>query len=307
MRVLFAGGSGVLGQLAGAKMRAAGHEVTLFGRGAANDLRADLLDREAVLRAVEGRDFDVVVHAATALAGKSMTRHQSMAGTDVLRTTGTRNLVEAVRATGAGRMVAESMVFGYGYGDHGAAPVTEAGTPFGPHSDDRGQERHVSAMRVKEELMLRTEGIEGIALRFGVFYGVGVTDTTIVPMLRRRALPVIAGGHYPISWVDISDAADALTLAVTAGRPGEAYNIADDQPLDFATHVGAVAQAFGTPRPMTVPHWLLRAAPLARAVLLSRIELDNTKAKDELGWLPSHRDSVTGVRAVAAGASLLAA
>lgn len=305
MRVLLAGGSGVLGRLAADRMTTAGHQVTRLGRGQANDVRADLLDRDALLRAVDGLGFDVVVHAATALSGKSMTQHKDMNGTDALRLTGTPNLLAAARATGARRFVAESMMFGYGYGDHGDEPVTEAGTPFGPHSENRHLERHVAAMRTKEELVLGADGLDGVTLRFGMFYGAGVTDTTILPMVRKRALPVIADEHYQLSWVDVSDAARALALAVTAGRAGEAYNIADEQPLGFGTHVKEVAKAFGAPRPLTVPRWLLYAAPLARAIMLTRIRLDSTKAVAELGWSPSHRNTTAGVRAVAEGASLL--
>lgn len=310
MRVLLAGGSGVLGRPAAEEMAAAGHQVVTLGRSRANDLRADLLDRDALLAAVDGLGFDVVVHAATALSGRSLTRHRDLDGTDALRTYGTRHLLAAARATGAWRFVAQSMMFGYGYGDHGDRPLAESATPFGPPVADPRLERHVAALRTMEQLVLRGDrggsaetggggGIEGVALRFGLFYGVGVTDAVLLPLLRRHVLPVVADDPYPLSWVDVHDAARALSLAVTAGRAGEAYNIADDRPLGFGTHVRAVAEAFGAPRPMTVPRWVLRAAPLARAMMSSRIRLDSTKAAAELGWRPSRPDSLQGVRAVA--------
>jgi nucleoside-diphosphate-sugar epimerase len=306
MRILLAGGSGVLGSRAAEEMTAAGHQVTRLGRGAANDVRADLLDRTALLRAVDGLGFDAVVHAATALSGKSMARHRDMDATNALRTTGTRHLLDATRATGARRFVAESMMFGYGYGDHGPDPVTEARAPFGPRSADPHLERHVAAMRTKESLVLDADGVEGVALRFGLFHGSGVTDTTLLPMLRRRALPVTDDARFTLSWVDIRDAARALALAVTSGRPGEAYNIADGCPLSFGTHVRAVAEAFGAPRPLTVPRWMLRAAPLARAIVFTRLRLDVSKAAAELGWRPLHPGGPEGTRALAEGTEPLA-
>ncbi|WP_372343306.1 NAD-dependent epimerase/dehydratase family protein [Streptomyces sp. KL116D] len=307
MKVLLAGGSGTLGTLATDALRADCHEVTRLGRGAANDARADLLDRDAVLRAVDGHGFDVVVHAATAIGGKSMTRHQDMYPTDELRTTGTVNLLAAARATGARRFVAESMMFGYGYGDHGGAPVTEDGTPFGPRGRTAPLERHVGAMRIKEELTFTADGIEGIALRFGLFYGGGTTDTHMVPLLRARRLPTVADRGRAQSWVELADAARAVAASVTGGRAGEAYNVCEDEAVSFGTHLRTIAEAFGTPRPLTVPAWLLRAAPLAHSMMTTDLRMANAKAAEGLGWRPTYRSSVEGVRALAARAGALAA
>jgi nucleoside-diphosphate-sugar epimerase len=299
MKVLLAGGSGTLGRRVTEALVADGHVVARLGRGPANDVRADLLDRDALLRTLDGRGFDVVVHAATALSGRKMARHQDMDATNELRTTGTVHLLEAARAVGAHRFVAESMMFGYGYGDHGARPVTEAGTPFGPRGTNARLERHVGAMRIKEELTLGADGIEGIALRFGLFYGAGVTDTGMLPLLRKRALPVVADHGRALSWVAVDDAARAVAAAVTRGRAGEAYNIADDEPVGFGTHFKAVAEAFGAPRPPTLPLWVLRAAPLIHTIMTTQIRLSTTKAKVELGWAPTYRSSLQGVRALA--------
>lgn len=65
--ILLAGASGVLGRHITRALTEAGHEVTGLGRGPANDVRADLMDRDALLRAVDGRHHDTVVLAATAL------------------------------------------------------------------------------------------------------------------------------------------------------------------------------------------------------------------------------------------------
>ncbi|MFJ5550907.1 NAD-dependent epimerase/dehydratase family protein [Streptomyces sp. NPDC093225] len=305
MRILFAGASGVLGQRAVRELTAAGHEVIGLGRGPANTLRADLLDRDAVLRAVDGRAFDAVVHAATALNGKAMLRHRDMAGTNVLRTRGTENLVAAALETGARRFVAESMMFGYGYGDHGDRTVEEDRDPFGPPGADRHLEEHVGAMRRKEELTFTTEGLDGVSLRFGLFYGAGVTDTTLLPMLRKRALPVVPDRGRALSWVEVGDAARAVVAAVELGRPGRAYNVCDDRPLAWGEHVRTAAEAFGTPAPRTVPQWLLRAAPLARALMTTNLRMSNARARHELDWAPTHRSTADGLKALAAGAAPL--
>ncbi|MFF4426235.1 hypothetical protein ACFY04_36610 [Streptomyces sp. NPDC001549] len=72
-------------------------------------------------------------------------------------------------------------VFGYGYrdfGDFGDHVITEDADPFAP-AGDRAVERHLEGMRVKAELTLGAYGIEGIALRFGLFYGAGGTEALV--------------------------------------------------------------------------------------------------------------------------------
>ncbi|MFC8273571.1 NAD-dependent epimerase/dehydratase family protein [Streptomyces sp. NPDC057271] len=293
--VLLAGASGVFGRHVAEELTAAGHTVLGLGRGAENEVVADLMDRDGLLRAVEGLEIDTIVHAATALREPPM-RHRDMDATDALRVAGTSHLVEAARAVGARRMIAETMVFGYGYGDFGNRVVTENDT-YGPTGLDAASQRHVDAMRTKEELMLGAEGIEGVALRFGLFYGPGGTET-IVDLLRRRRLPAVADRGRVLPWVHLQDAARAVVLAVGGGRPGEAYNIVDDGPMGFGAHVRAVAKVFGTPRPPTVPAWLTRPMSYAHRVCTTNLTVSHAKAATELGWSPHYHDCASGLAAL---------
>ncbi|WP_405917915.1 NAD-dependent epimerase/dehydratase family protein [Streptomyces sp. NBC_00728] len=297
--ILLAGASGVLGRHITRALTEAGHRVAGLGRGPANDVRADLMDRDALLRAVDGRHYDTVVLAATALR-KAPLRHRDMHATDDLRVDGTAHLIEAARATGARRLVAESMVFGYGYGDHGDRAVTESDT-FGPQGTTLQLERHIAAMRVKERLVFEAAGLEGIALRFGLFYGAGGTDA-LLPLLRGRRLPVAEDHGRVLPWVDLADAASAVAAAVEHGRPGEAYNVADRTPLGFAAHVRAVAEEFGLPRPMTVPLWMMGPMTYAHAVMRTTLRVSSAKAEQELGWTPAHASAYDGLAALKASA-----
>ncbi|MFI5553652.1 NAD-dependent epimerase/dehydratase family protein [Streptomyces sp. NPDC051738] len=295
--ILLAGASGVLGGHISRALTEAGHKVTGLGRGPDNGVRADLLDRDALLRAVDGRHFDTVIHAATALRKPPM-RHRDMHATNALRIDGTAHLIEAARATGAGRLVAESMVFGYGYGDHGDRVIVEEDV-FGPPGRSPELERHIAAMRVKEQLTFGAEGLAGIALRFGLFYGPGGTDA-LVPMLRKRQLPVPADHGRVLPWIDLTDAARAMVAAVERGRPGQAYNIADRAPLGFGAHVRCVAEEFGLPKPMTVPLWLTRPMSYAHTVMSTSLRVSTAKAERELGWTPAHpavRDGLAAMQA----------
>jgi nucleoside-diphosphate-sugar epimerase len=75
--------------------------------------------------------------------------------------------------------------------------------------------------------------------------------------------------------------------AFERGRPGEAYNVADDEPVSWGEFFGAVSKAFGAPQPREIPRWVFRFMPYARAMLMGDHRLSNAKAKRELGWTPS--------------------
>ncbi|MFJ9536043.1 NAD-dependent epimerase/dehydratase family protein [Streptomyces sp. NPDC101225] len=295
--ILLAGAGGVLGGHLTRALTEAGHKVTGLGRGAANAVRADLMDRDALLRAVDGQHFDTVIHAATALRKPPM-RHRDMYATDALRTEGTAHLVEAARATGARRFVSESMVFGYGYGDFGDHVLTEEDA-FGPRGTTPELERHVEGMRIKEQLTFEAAGLEGIALRFGLFYGPGGTEA-ILPMLRKRQLPLPGDHGRVLPWVELTDAARATAAAVERGRPGQAYNVVDRTPYGFREHVLCVAREFGVPKPMTVPLWTTRPMPYVHTILTSRMRVSAAKAERELGWTPRYASGRDGLAALAA-------
>lgn len=293
--VLLAGASGVLGRHIATALTDAGHKVTGLGRSEGNGVRADLMDREALLRAVDGQHFETVVHAATALRKPPM-RHRDMHATDALRTEGTAHLIEAARLTGARRFVTESMVFGYGYGDFGDRLITED-DDFGPRGATPELEGHLAGMRTKEQLTFDATGLEGIALRFGLFYGPGGTDA-ILQLLRKRQLPAPADRGRVLPWVELTDAARAVAAAVEHGRPGQAYNVVDRTPTGFHGHLLCVAEEFGLPKPMAVPRWLTRPMSYAHTMFQANMRVSAAKAERELGWTPAYPSGREGLAAL---------
>ena len=294
MNVLFAGATGTLGVPLVRALVTGSHKVIGISRtpGKRDKLRAlgaeplvvDVMDRTALLEALDGLEADAVLHEMTALK-KIPTLHRDMARTDALREVGTANLLAAARSVGARRFVTQSFFMGYGYGDWGERVLTED-DPFAPPG--RGAfERHLAAMRSNERQAFTADGIEGVALRYGSLYGPGGGSEQMIEMLRRRRLPVPRGGGGITSLIYVEDAAAATVAAIERGRPGEAYNVADDEPVSWGEFFGAVAKAFGAPQPREIPRWVFRFMPYARAMLMGDHRLSNAKAKRELGWRPS--------------------
>lgn len=295
MTVIVAGGSGVFGKHVIRTLRDAGHNVLGLGRSETNDLRADLLDRDGLLTAVAGVRADAVVHGATTLKRPPMS-HKGMYGTDDLRIAGTRNLLEASQAVGAHRFIGENIAFGYGYRDFGDHVLSEE-DPFGVTDPNPGFARHLEGMREKERLPLAEDGIEAISLRYGLFYGEGGTET-LVEMLRKRRLPAFNDHGRVLPWINLADAATAVLAAIEHGRPGEAYNIADDSHVGFGGMVRATAEACGTPKPMPVPTWLMVVAPYLHRLATISLRVSSEKARRELGWKPAYPTVADGLRAL---------
>jgi nucleoside-diphosphate-sugar epimerase len=297
MKVLIAGASGALGTPLTRALIAAGHEVLGLARSpesmdrlthlGAHPILANVMDRDDLLRAVSGVQADAVIHALTALK-KTPLRHQDMYATNALRDVGTTNLLALAREVGARRFVAESMTLGYGYGDWGEKVITED-CPFAPAGSSSQLERHVAGFRsLERQIWEATQAgwIEGIALRYGYFYG----PASLVPILeslRSLRLPLPAGGRAVTSWIYLEDAAAATVAALERGEAGEAYNIVDDEPVHNKDFFTFLCQQAHLPRPLSLPSWMMRPlAPLATDFFTTSMRVSNAKAARSLGWKP---------------------
>jgi nucleoside-diphosphate-sugar epimerase len=58
----------------------------------------------------------------------------------------------------------------------------------------------------------------------------------------------------------------------------------------FGAKVRRIAEAYATPKPLTIPLWMVRPMSYLHTMLSTNLVLDVTKAGRELGWEPRHRD-----------------
>jgi nucleoside-diphosphate-sugar epimerase len=79
--------------------------------------------------------------------------------------------------------------------------------------------------------------------------------------LRRRQLPLPGGGPGTISWVHVADAVTATVAALERGRPGEVYNVVDDEPVRWGDYTAELARLAEVPPPRSLPLWLARSTP----------------------------------------------
>ena len=314
MRIFLAGATGALGTRLVPLLLDAGHEVTGMTRSPrkADALRAagaepaiaDGLDRDAVVAAVTAARPDAVIHQLTALAGTSSLRNfdRSFALTNRLRTEGTDHLLAGARAAGARRFVAQSYA-GWPYARTGG-PVKTEDDPLDttPVPSMAGT---LAAIRRLEATVVGATDIEGIALRYGGFYGPGTgmaPDGDQLELVRKRRFPIVGDGGGIWSFVHIDDAAAATLAAVERGAPG-VYNVVDDEPAPEAEWLPVLAAAAGAKPPRRFPRWLARLlAGEAIVALTTEIRgASNAKAKRALGWQPAYPSWREGFSVVLAG------
>jgi nucleoside-diphosphate-sugar epimerase len=308
MRILLAGANGTLGTALVPRLVDAGHDVLGLTRSSVGAARltamgvqpvvADLLNVEELLTTLDGRTIEAVIHQATAISGVPLF-HRDLYPTDALRERGTANLLRAAVAVGARRFVTQSFFLGYGYRDHGPRFLTED-HPFATPTGRRGFDRHMRSLRFNEEQVLAAPSLEGIALRYGMFYGPEPATRRLVELARRHRLPALRPCGTT-SIIHINDAASATVAALERGRRGP-YNIVDDEPVTFAAYVRALAAAVGAREPRTLPGHLLSVLPYPHALMVrTHIRLSNAKAVRELDWrpaFPSYREGLADLAAV---------
>ena len=164
----------------------------------------------------------------------------------------------------------------------------------------------LDAIRHLEGAVTGAEGIAGLALRYGGFYGPG-TSLSLDPvgehveLVRERKFPIVGGGTGVWSFIHTADAAAATVAAIEHGEPG-VYNVVDDEPARVSEWLPGLASAVGAKPPRRVPRWLCRIlAGEAATVMMTEIRgSSNEKAKrDSAGSRPTRR----GARASPRGSS----
>ncbi|WP_217572289.1 NAD(P)-dependent oxidoreductase [Mesorhizobium sp. GbtcB19] len=215
-RIFLAGGSGAIGRRLIPQLLAAGHQVTASTRQAAKaeELRrlgadpvvVDVFDRAGLHDAVAAARPEIVIHQLTDLpAGLDPSRMgEAIARNARIRDEGTRNLVDAAKAAGVRRLIAQSIAWAYA---PGAEPHAEA-DPLDSGAEG-GRAVSVGGVLALERHVLGASPMTGIVLRYGHLYGPGTGAEA-------AADPA----------VHVDAAAYAALLAVERGSQG-AFNVAE--------------------------------------------------------------------------------
>lgn len=192
-RIFLAGASGVIGQRLIPRLVRAGHtvggmtrsvgKVDLVAELGAEPVLCDVFDREAVLEAVRTFKPDVLLNELTDLPDDIARIGEFTELNARIRGEGSQNLIEAARASGAAKILAQSVAWQL---------------PDGPDA------RAVAEL----ERSVLAEG--GVVLRYGQFYGPGTYNERHQPeeprvQIDRAAERTVAALDEPTGIVLITD------------------------------------------------------------------------------------------------------
>jgi nucleoside-diphosphate-sugar epimerase len=296
MRIFVAGATGLLGRRVVPLLVAKGHAVVGLARRDENEpalkalgaepRRADLFDAASVAKAAEG--CEVVMHLATSIPPRLVSKTSEWAMNDRLRTEGTKNLLAA--AKGAALYVQQSI--GLVHGSQRGLVREDAPYAAKPHRLVRSA--------IEMEQLVKRSGLKAAILRCAIFYGADDPRTKdIVDRVRRRRLPFIGDGDNFTSHVHLDDAAAAFAAVVEKGAPGT-WNVVDDRPVTSKEFLRSLSNELHVKDPWDLPEWFawLVMGPSRTALATMSLALDNTRAKEELGWKPSYPTFREGWKAV---------
>ena len=239
--------------------------------------RADLLDTDDTLRAVQGSDIVYLT------AGLPMDTRLWVEQWPVIM----KNVIAACAAQDA-RLVFFDNTYMYPQTDE---PQTED-TPFRPY----GEKGRVRAAIAKELLRaIEQKRVTALLCRAPEFYGPGktqsITNTSIIePLAQGKAARVLLRDDTLRSLIYTPDASRAMALlGNTPDAYGQTWHLpCDDNRLTYRAFIELAAAQFGTaPRYRVIKRWQLRLAGLFSrtirdaAELLPRYESDNIFVSDK--------------------------
>ena len=115
----------------------------------------------------------------------------------------------------------------------------------------------VEGLLYLEQAVTTIEWGEGLALRYGGFYGPGTSislapDAQMAAPIRKRRFPIVGDGGGILSYIHVDDAAAATVAAVERGRPG-VYYVVDDEPAPVREWLPVLASALDAKPPQADP------------------------------------------------------
>jgi nucleoside-diphosphate-sugar epimerase len=167
--------------------------------------------------------------------------------------------------------------------------LADEATPFAPNAS----QAVAADLRVITEIerrLLESPHVEGIALRYGFFYGPGTwfnPDGDVAEQVRKQQFPIIGSGDGTCSWLHVDDAATATLAAADRGNP-RVYLIVNDQPQTVRQWLPAFSSWLNAPLPPQISFEEALAAAGADAVYYGTQlrGASNAKAKLDLQFQP---------------------
>jgi dTDP-glucose 4,6-dehydratase len=267
-------------------------------------VRGDIADRDAADRALAEFDPTAIVHfAAESHVDRSIDGPAEFVRTNVQ---GTFQMLDAARRRLAQLSAERQAAFRFlhvstdeVYGSLGATGrfvETSPYDPSSPYSASKAAADHLA------RAYFRTYGLPVLVTNCSNNYGPYQFPEKLIPLMILNAvegkpLPVYGDGQNVRDWLFVEDHCRALWRVLTAGRPGETYNIGGNCEQKNLDVVQTICRIVDELRP-DLPH-----APCSSLIKFvkdrpghdRRYAIDAGKIARELGWQPEH-DFASGMK-----------
>ncbi len=189
-------------------------------------VHADICDRDAVLKGMDGHD--AVVHfAAESHVDRSIKDPDAFVRTNVF---GTNVLCDVARQVGIGKFLHISTDEVYGTIDEGSFIETDILTPRSPYSAAKAGSDLIALSYVT------TYGLPVVVTRCSNNFGPYQFPEKVIPLfttnlLDGKQVPLYGDGGNVRDWIHVEDHNRAAHLVLTDGVVGEVYNIGAHQEM----------------------------------------------------------------------------
>lgn len=282
MRVLVTGGSGFIGSHVVDKLLEYGVTVRIFDMVYPTEwededdvefYKGSITDLDDLRMAMSG--IDAVVHMAALANVNEVVEEPHYA--ESINVRGTINVLEAMRKGNVDRLVYASTSWVYSDVEQ---DVVDEETPL------EAPEHLYTTTKITSEFYCQNYAnhydLETTIVRYGIPYGPRARGGTVLPIFTRLALDgdpltVYGSGEQFRNFVYVEDLAEGTVLALMPEAKGEIYNLTGDEKVTINQVAETVQEVVGD---VDIVH------EEARGEDFSGKEVDNTKAKEELGWYP---------------------
>ncbi len=293
MKILILGATGVAGGSVLPRLLSAGHDVLAHARSAsragqllqlgARPVLGDSFDPACLREWMCGADAVIdlrvqVPDARRALLPWGWQRYARLRGAECGK------VVDAAIATGVPRVVRDTVTMTYADGGDRWLDERQPTHAGGHLAANLTAEAHLAR--------LTAAGGQGVAVRFGGFYGPSdeFSQETMAAARRGRSLALGDPAGYT-SAVHTDDIGSALLVGLSA--PGGVYNAVDDEPMTRAALSKLMAEAVGRAGLKAYPAWLAATASSPIRALTRSQRVSNRLLKS-LGWQPTVPTRRTG-------------
>ena len=294
----------------------AGNRSTIAGVEQAELVVGDIRDQALVEQLLRERDIATIVHfAAESHVDRSITGPDAFVTTNVV---GTHSLLKAARAvwldSGSARdhrfhHISTDEVYGSLGMDDPAFSEETAYQPNSPYSASKAASDHL--VRAYHH----TFGLQTTTTNCSNNYGPYHYPEKLIPLfflnaLGGKPLPIYGDGMNVRDWLHVEDHCRGIEAALARGKPGETYNIGGgaelpnmavidhicaEVDLAFAEMPDLAARYPDAPAARGEPSATLKTFVEDRKGHDRRYAIDETKARQQLGYVPVH-DFATGLR-----------